>query len=144
MKSRAPLLAILAGLLVAAVVTIGFVRVAASGPELGGPVVVSNEPPGNAEPTEDAAIPEPTEDAAIPEPTEDAATPQPTESTATPAPETPASEDDTPEASARTPSVSREAKAEPVRPPSPRPGGDDDDDDGDDHGDDDGDDGDDD
>ncbi len=121
MKRRAPLVMIVAGVVLAGFMVYGFTLAAGSGPELGGPVVVSRSAG-----SEGAATPERT---AAPEPapeTTPESTPEATrEATPEATPEgTPAG---TPEPAA-SPSK-RKTKAEPVRPPSPRPGGDDDDDD---------------
>ncbi len=107
MRRRAPLAALLIGMAVAGLVAIGFVRVAGSGPDLGGPVVISQTPLGSAQPRQDRTPAEPP--SAGPTSSGEAPTERP----------------------AITPSE-RTAKAEPVGPPSPRPGGDDDDDDDDD------------
>jgi septal ring-binding cell division protein DamX len=113
MRRRAPLAALLMGVAVAGFLAIGLVQAAGSGPDLGEPVVVSQTPVGSAQ-SREGRTSEPTST----EPT--SARPSSPKRTATePAPT---------ERPAITPSE-RTAKVEPVRPPSPRPGGDDDDDD---------------
>ncbi|WP_156325794.1 hypothetical protein [Nonomuraea sp. SBT364] len=106
MKRRAPLVVILVGVALAGFMAYGLAQVAGRGPELGGPVVVSHTANSGGTP---------------------ATTPERTATPGTTPPETPTP---TPTAS---PSK-RKTKAEPVKPPSPRPGGDDDDDGGDDDG----------
>lgn len=128
MRRRAPLAALLIGVAVAGFLAIGLVQAAGSGPDLGGPVVVSQTSKGSAQPQEGR-----TREPAATAPS----SPKRTAAEST-ADERPATERPVVAPSKRT------AKVEPVRPASPRPGGDDGDGDRDDggHGDD-GDDGDD-
>ena len=59
MRRRAPLAALLIGVAVAGFLAIGLVQAAGSGPDLGGPVVVSQTSKGGAQPQE-GRTPEPT------------------------------------------------------------------------------------
>lgn len=136
MKSQGPLIVVVAGVLLAAFMLVGFVWAASgSEPNLGDSVVVSPSGTWQAEPEgpEGEESPSPT---ATPTPTADRpssgeSVPGGSSATATPPRRSPA-----PEASA-TPAPSR-PRAEPVKPPPPKQGGDDDDDDDDDgYGDDD-------
>jgi hypothetical protein len=121
MRRRAPLAALLIGVAVAGFLAIGLVQAAGSGPDLGGPVVVSQTSKGSAQPRE-GRTPQPT----FPERTTEPTSPKRTAS------EPAATEPTATERPAVAPSK-RSVKVEPVRPASPRPGGDDGDD-GDDGG----------
>jgi hypothetical protein len=127
MRRRAPLAALLIGVAVAGFLAIGLVQAAGSGPDLGGPVVVSQTPLGSAQSREGRTPESPSSGPPSTEPT----SPGPT----SPGPGSP-QRTTAPPASTERPAITpseRTAKVEPVRPPSPRPGGgDDDDDDGDD------------
>lgn len=123
MRRRAPLVALLMGVAVAGFLAIGLVQAAGSGPDLGEPVVVSQTPMGSAQSREGRTSEPP---ATKPTSTEPTST-EPT-SAGPSSPKRTATEPAPTERPAITPSE-RTAKVEPVRPPSPRPGGDDDDDD---------------
>ncbi len=137
MRRRAPLAALLIGVAVAGFLAIGLVQAAGSGPDLGGPVVVSQTSKGGAQPQEGRTREPAATAPSSPERTAEPSSPKRTAAEST-ADERPATERPAVAPSKRT------AKVEPVRPASPRPGGDDGDGDRDDggHGDD-GDDGDD-
>ncbi|MFI7455006.1 hypothetical protein ACIBQX_46575 [Nonomuraea sp. NPDC049714] len=120
MRRRAPLAALLTGVAVAGFLAIGLVQAAGSGPDLGEPVVVSPAPVDSTRTRQDRA---PTGEPPSSIPT---STSIPTSASAPAASATP--EPTSTKRPAITPSE-RTAKVEPVRPPSPRPGGDDDDDD---------------
>ncbi|WP_188190484.1 hypothetical protein [Nonomuraea sp. SYSU D8015] len=115
MKHRAMVVLLVLGAAVVGFMSVGWVRAADSGPELGRPVVVTPSP--DSPPT--------------PSRTDPPVSGSSGESTAS----TP--DKSTPQKSTADKPTPRKSKAEPVKPPSPRPGGDGDDDDDDDGGDDD-------
>ncbi|WP_345575420.1 hypothetical protein [Nonomuraea rosea] len=130
MKHRGAVILLALGVAAAGFMSMGLVRAAEERPELGGPVVVSSSPKeGVSTSLEEGASASPREGAS------DSPSPRRSEE-----PE-PVAESDEPGSSPvhkSVPPSSHKTKAEPVKPPSPRPGGGDDDDDG--GGDDDGDD----
>ncbi|MEV4172347.1 hypothetical protein [Nonomuraea sp. NPDC049709] len=122
MKHRGTMILLALGVAVAGVMSMGLVRAAGQNPDLGEPVVVSPSPSSPASAVPSGRAGEPTSKAGSP--------------TGSPGAEPGGSAE--PGASERP--TSRKSKAEPVEPPSPRPGGGGDDDDDDGGGDDDGDD----
>ncbi|MGN9838361.1 hypothetical protein ACTMTI_09610 [Nonomuraea sp. H19] len=112
MKRGVMVVLLVVGVAAAGVMSMGLVRAADRGPDLGGPVVVSPSPvqEKSGSPVQGSPEPAPSVNDEV---GQSAGEPAP-ENTARPTP--------------------RKTKAEPVKPPSPRPGGDgndDDDDDGD-------------
>ncbi|MBF8191894.1 hypothetical protein ITP53_40690 [Nonomuraea sp. K274] len=136
MKHRAMVILLIVGVATAGFIWAGFVRAAEAPPDLGGPIVVTPSPghgthstPGSSSPGSD-----PTPGSGEPTPVR-SGEPTPARSgEPTPATSTTTAKTLEPTGTARP--APRKTKAEPVKPPSPRPGGDDDDDD-DDGGDDD-------
>jgi len=132
MKRRAPLAALLIGVVLAGFVAFGFVRAASGGPNLGEPVVVSGTPVGGTGPTaERAGGQEPGRTGspaatALPTATGSPITTGSPAATATATATAAAGATASPSAEAERPSP-RRTRAEPVKPPSPRLGGDDDD-----------------